>query len=69
MPNRDAMHDADRHGSEWDEGLHHYDHGSRRMSGGEVFSLAVILGATAYFAYHILRFLIVNHFLGVWNNV
>ena len=56
---RDAMNDSDRHTAEWEDHIHTYDHEPRhRMSGGEVFTAAIILGAAAYFTVHALRFFI-----------
>ena len=63
MQNRDAIHDADRHTAEWEEGLHRYDPPRKRLSNGELFTAAIIIGAAAYFAVHALRFFI-PYFLG-----
>lgn len=34
-----------------------------RMSNGELFTWSIIIAATSVFAYHILRFMIHNHYL------
>lgn len=58
MMTKDAMQDADRHMAEWDEYIHEYDIPRKRMSNGEVFTAAIIIGSAAYFAVHALRFFI-----------
>lgn len=59
---KDAMHDADRHGEEWEA---HFDHNlpRPRMGVGQLFSAGVLVGASSYFIYHVLRFILHNHIL------
>lgn len=67
MLNRDAMHEADRHMAEHEDHIHEYDMPRRRMGAGQLFSAGVLVGATSYIAYHILRFVIHNKFYLIQN--